>query len=395
MSEDLSHQLELLLSESYESVIERAYSSFDRMAAPVADSVVLFGAGGMGRRTLAGLRSLGIPPVAFSDNNPDLWNTVVDGIPVLSPEAAALDYGDHSVFLVTILHVESGHPVAQVEAQLNRIRPVRVISVGYLYWKYPSVFGPYFFLDSPGKVIEQADQVSRALDLWADETSRAEYVAQIRNRLWLDWEQLPPGAPDQYFPSDLPSMVGPDTGEVFVDCGAFDGDTIRMYLERRGDGFAQIHAFEPDPVNFALLSAFREALPPTVAKRIDVLQAAVSGQSGTVSFDASGSDQSRMGVGGATEVPCVALDDVLKTGTSMYIKMDVEGAEFDALCGAGQIIKKGLPRLAVCVYHTVDHLWRIPNLLASMSSEYSFYLRRHRNAGWETVCYAVHRESRR
>jgi hypothetical protein len=69
--------------------------------------------------------------------------------------------------------------------------------------------------------------------------------------------------------------------------------------------------------------------------------------------------------------------------------MDIEGAEPDALLGARNIIKNDLPVLAVCLYHNQEHLWKIPLLIQSISSEYNFFLKRYSDECWELVCYAV------
>jgi hypothetical protein len=72
-----------------------------------------------------------------------------------------------------------------------------------------------------------------------------------------------------------------------------------------------------------------------------------------------------------------------------FIKMDIEGAEVDALIGARRLIENALPVLAICVYHQPDHLWRIPLLIRSFSDQYRFFLRPHNEEGWDLVCYAV------
>src|SRR5581483_8746684 len=68
-------ELEALLSETPDHASRRAEEAFDDLAAGKADRIVLFGAGGLGRRTLAGLRKLGKLPLAFADNNPTAWGT--------------------------------------------------------------------------------------------------------------------------------------------------------------------------------------------------------------------------------------------------------------------------------------------------------------------------------
>jgi hypothetical protein len=62
--------------------------------------------------------------------------------------------------------------------------------------------------------------------------------------LWLDYGALrPPAAHAHYFADDLSSL---SDREVLIDCGAYDGDTIREFTRRRGSNFAAIRAYEPD-----------------------------------------------------------------------------------------------------------------------------------------------------
>jgi hypothetical protein len=86
-------QLDALLSEDIDSVIKREQTAFDELTMSPSESIVLFGAGGLGRKALAGLRQVGRPPLAFVDNNPELSGKSVDGVLVLSPCEAVRKYG--------------------------------------------------------------------------------------------------------------------------------------------------------------------------------------------------------------------------------------------------------------------------------------------------------------
>ncbi len=55
----LDFQLEVLLSEDRDSVIRRKRTAFE-LTAPLSNALTLFGAGGLSRKTLAGLRRVGI-----------------------------------------------------------------------------------------------------------------------------------------------------------------------------------------------------------------------------------------------------------------------------------------------------------------------------------------------
>jgi hypothetical protein len=72
-----------------------------------------------------------------------------------------------------------------------------------------------------------------------------------------------------------------------------------------------------------------------------------------------------------------------------FIKMDIEGAELDAIRGARKTIRRDHPVLAACTYHQQDHLWRVPLLLQDVLPEAAIFLRAHRADGFDVVAYAV------
>jgi hypothetical protein len=89
------------------------------------------------------------------------------------------------------------------------------------------------------------------------------------------------------------------------------------------------------------------------------------------------------------EVRCAPLDEVLEGVDVTFLKMDIEGAEPDALAGAAKLIARCRPVLAICVYHRQDHLWTIPLWIKRLVPEYRLYLRPHHEECWDLVCYAV------
>ena len=109
---------------------------------------------------------------------------------------------------------------------------------------------------------------------------------------------------------------------------------------------------------------------------------------GQVRFAADGA-ASAISARGGSEVQCVSLDAVMAGAPATYIKMDIEGAEPQALRGARNIIQNQKPKLAICIYHDFRHLWEVPLYIKSLAPEYKIYLRHHTNLEYETVCYAV------
>src|ERR1700756_225324 len=89
-------------AEPLDSVMARERTAFDDLARPLGERLVLFGAGPLGKAVLAGLRKAGVEPLAFADNNRNLWGQQVMGLPVISPTQAAELYGQTACFVVTI-----------------------------------------------------------------------------------------------------------------------------------------------------------------------------------------------------------------------------------------------------------------------------------------------------
>lgn len=380
----LERELDRLLDEDISSVIVRENTAFDRLTAPYGKSLVLFGAGHLGRQVLARLRKDGIEPLAFADNNPQIWGKFVDGLEVLSPHVAAGKYGQRATFVVTIWSPGNQHQFKITKQNLHSLNCANIISFLSLMWKYSESFLPNCFLDLPHKIIAEGEDARKAFLLWEDEESRATYISQLKWRMLENFDKLPArNSEKQYFPN----FIKLTNNEVFVDCGAYNGDTIKDILTATKANFRFIHSFEPDPLNFNKLSEFVDSL--SFKDRIVLYPKAVGARFETLNFSAEGTASSILDKKGTIKVESVPLDEILDNCIPTFIKMDIEGAEIDALKGSKRIIQKTSPVLAICVYHRQNHLWRIPLLISSLSKKYHFFLRAHKEEGWDVVCYAI------
>ena len=334
----LEASLDTLLREPPEAAKERAATAFDKEAAPFQNRFVLFGSGNTGRRILARLREDGIEPLAFADNGRSRWGSTIDGLPVLSPAEAAARYGRTAAFIVTIYNRDHSFP--DTRKQLLTLGCVKVISVIPVRWKYHETFLPHFRDDLPFNVLQDAESIREAHTLWADEASRREFIAQVVWRLTGDFDSLAAPYPDQYFPADLIQGI-PD--EFFVDVGAYNGDTVREFLKRRGHTFRKIVALEPDQRNFVELSECVRGLPADISRKIDVLAFAASNRACRLRFSDGSDTSSALSDTGSVEVDCVRLDDLLASSRPTFVKMDVEGAELDAIAGCTRILAEHAP----------------------------------------------------
>jgi hypothetical protein len=127
---------------------------------------------------------------------------------------------------------------------------------------------------------------------------------------------------------------------------------------------------------------------PSVEGKIRIIQSAVGARQESLQFNVTGSAASSFG-NGDYRVECSTLDILLEHKKPTFIKMDIEGAEIDALTGGINVIGENLPVLAICAYHSQEHLWKIPKFIKSISERYHLFLRRYSDECWELVCYAV------
>ena len=159
---------------------------------------------------------------------------------------------------------------------------------------------------------------------------------------------------------------------MFVDCGAYDGGTVKEYINVYGADYKRIYAYEPAPENYRRVCSALAELP-----RVQVENKGIADKKDTLKFTSSLPDAAnRIHPLGDVEVQITFLDQDI-TEKIDFIKMDIEGMEQAALLGAKKHIREDHPCLAICVYHLVEDLWKIPKLIENLNPNQKFYLRYH------------------
>jgi len=276
--------------------------------------LIIFGASALGLKTLRGLQHHSILPLAFADNDPGKCNRELGGLPVLTPAQALRQFGAECSFIVCVWR--SG-PVMD---QLKSLECTSVAEFKGLFWHMPDEFLPYMRVDRPHLLLQDASAIQEVFELLSDEDSRVEYVRQIRWLLNYDFGALEPqNANHQYFED----LFEHNPKEIFVDCGAYTGDTLTHFLQRWPD-FRAIHAFEPEPENVAGLEDWYDRQASTVRKRVTIHRFAVSDAAKVLRFASDGVGSSER-TDGELRIQAVRLDDALAGESVTFIKMDIEG----------------------------------------------------------------------
>lgn len=247
-----------------------------------------------------------------------------------------------------------------------------------------------FVIDNPSVVedIEYAyvekhqHEFERTYNLLNDQASRTAFIDFLNIRISGIPLLSGPALEPQYFCDILPLT----DNEVFLDCGAYDGDTIFSFYEKTAGKYDHLYAFEPDQKNF---SALEKNIATQGLERITLVKKGAWDKPAVLNFSSTVSPASHITQAGANQIEVDSIDNVVGNKKATLIKMDIEGAELAALRGAQKLIAREHPKLAICVYHKADDLLTIPAYCAELLPNSNFYLRRHSCFSLETVFYAI------
>ncbi len=147
----------------------------------------------------------------------------------------------------------------------------------------------------------------------------------------------------------------------------------------------RIIAFEPGKLNMSVLKKEFEK-----DRRIVFKHSGLSDKTGELYFHEQGSSSYLTSKGNENSViPVSAIDEVPECKGATWIKMDIEGAEMDALEGARATIKHNKPILTICIYHSDEDMVRIVEWVHELVPDYKLYIRQHTRRNHETVLYAI------
>jgi FkbM family methyltransferase len=150
----------------------------------------------------------------------------------------------------------------------------------------------------------------------------------------------------------ISQYVKPDT--VFYDVGANVGFYSLLASKLVGGG--KVFAFEPLPRNLSYLTRHVDL---NRASNVDVRALAISDKNAVAKFSVEKTGyMGRLTSEGEIEVPTATLDSLLQDGSILppnYIKMDIEGAEYQALLGARMCFEQYRPILFLATHGKQVH----------------------------------------
>lgn len=303
----------------------------------------------------------------YCDNNSEYWGKSLYGKQVVSPD----ELKRRSNILVLICSPQKG-VIQSVGQQLNKME-IEHYSIA------EAIFKLY------------RKEVISCYDLFEDQFSKDTYAHIVCCYLANEMPESYYVSPDEYFwLKEFKAL----RNETYIDCGAFTGDTIEKYIWAKNGYFKRIIAFEPDKQNYEAMRCRTDRLKKEwnlAEDSIKLFCCGVGSEKRMESFLANGTIGSicvSEGVNETSEnIDIISLDEFIDEPYD-FIKVDIEGYEYNMLLGAQESIRKNKPIIAICIYHNTVDMFSLMLYIHKLVPEYKFSVRHH-SAIWEdTVLYA-------
>lgn len=313
----------------------------------------------------------------FVDNNSQKWETMFCQCKVISPMVLEKEYKENKCIHIVITAGEGADMIKQLLSMGIDELDISIFDTSQIN----------NCLDNKKFILGHRAKITDVFELLQDEYSKKVYLALLNYRLTLDFNELKgiyDNDSEQYFAKDIISFRG---DEVFVDAGTYDGMTIKEYMERCNNHYGQVICFEADEKN---VSTIKKNFSSWGINRAEIYHLGLWSHKTTLKFDAIGSGSGRISEKGTVFIEADSLDSVLAGYKIDFIKMDIEGAEIEALKGASKIIGSLAPTLAISIYHNPEDIFAIPLLIHKLNPDYKLYIRHYRQfSAQETICYAI------
>lgn len=354
--------------------------------------VYIFGAGIQGQIFLDVLKSLGhsvsgfIDDYAISDSYNDL------------PVLRVADCKDKNADI----YISVGLISAKIKTDLNALGFNNTFDFTQSVLKFPDIIHALkvhslWYSDTLTDMVDTL-AIAKFRTLLSDEKSQLllDQISAFRTDFSPEHYVIPDDN-TQYFPDDIDVFAAIDQVR-FVDAGAYTGDTMTSLIgtcNQQNIPFDYAACFEPDPKNLkALKRKVSELRYHGAQPNIFIYPTGAWNQSEALEFSADQAASSRISDRSAPQnltepIFGLSIDDCLFSAAPNFIKMDIEGAEMNALIGARQSIISYRPVLAICLYHRPSDLWELPLFIHELVEDYDMYLRVYGDMLLETVLYCL------
>lgn len=331
--------------------------------------VVLYGMGDGADKVLSAFEYFGIKASAVMASDEFVRGQSFHGFTVKKLSEIEAEFSDFNIALCF---------ASQLTDVMNNIKHIS-LNHTVLVPSVP-VFGSTLFDDS--FINENRNNINSAYAFLSDEQSRRVYKSILKFYYTGEISLLDEITTAKSEAFDNILKLG--NNEVYVDLGAYNGDTIDEFLHYSKGEYRRIIAFEPNSKNFEKLKKNCANL-----KNTDLWQLGAYSKNTFLDFNNKAGRNSAISDNG-TKTRVATVDSVLCGSSASYIKADVEGADYETLLGMKNTLKNFKPKLNFSAYHRFEDIFRLPLLIKELNPNYNIYLRHHPYIpAWDTNLYCI------
>ena len=356
-----------------EDIVSKDQIKYTAIEKGIDRGVLVHGFGFVGKWTIKYLIDNGIDVRYIVDKNEEICGQKYMGIEIVSPD-------DEKIEMIPNVLIAAVHAVEPI----SKIYSDKYVVMPFLGWY----------------LIKHYEEYKDVRDNYMeDEKSKNTYNALLYCMLTGDetvchdvWEG------NAYF--SVPGFGGGNgfANEVFVDAGAYVGDSIERFVWENLGAFEHIYAFEPGEQQCRALDYRIERLSNEWGfdkKKVSIVKSGLGENRSklyipkddtlklinTCLYDEPMLDSE------SEVVDIYSLDEFMDGKRVSFIKADIEGMEMALLQGAKNTIKKYKPKMTICVYHYPCDLYSIAKYIKDINPEYKFKLRHHSAYFFDYVLY--------
>ncbi len=315
------------------------------------DPIVLYGMGNGADKIINMLEAADIKVAGVFASDGFVRSKLFHGMPIMSYSEAKNLFGKMTVLM------SFGSSLPDVLENVKRIASEQTLYVPDV----PVVGGGVF---DRGYAVSHRTEMETVYNALATDKDKFVFESLARYKLTGDPKLLYKSAGTE---EELYALLAPSANEVYMDCGAFSGDTVAAFLRHSG-GYKRIIAVEPD------VRSFKKLVVNTAdMENVRCINAPLGASCEKAHFTAMGSRGSKLDADGA-EVELKSIDSILGAEGADYIKIDVEGAEREVIKGAEQTIVNHRPKLLVSCYHRLEDIFALPLQVLALRPDYKLHL---------------------
>jgi FkbM family methyltransferase len=280
-----------------------------------------------------------------------------------------------------ILWSATGSPL-EVKAELDRRGFKHFSYLAFIKYSGLDLAEPPFIMDFAEDFRANRAEYAKTYALLADQKSKEIFTKVLNFKISFDYKFMEGFTNDhkgQYFDQEiLPAFHNIS----FVDGGGYVGDSASEVIANYPE-FKKIYLIEPIAENLRIAKRDLAAY----AEKIEYFECGLGKRSETLSFHEEKSF-STTNATGSQSVTIKTVDEIIQESVD-YIKLDIEGAEQDAIEGAKESILNYHPTLALCIYHKAEDWYKIPQKVLAIRDDYTIYLRHYMEGIFESVLYFI------